>query len=60
MWTDSKIIKFKVPIWKISWSLTGNYLAVAGADNIIYVYEEKSTDNWEQISEVNENSKIAQ
>ena len=53
-WIDTKLPKFRVPVWRVSWSLAGNMLAVAAADNNVYVYEEKTARKWEQIAEVND------
>ncbi len=55
-WTEVHLPEFRFPVWRVSWSLTGNYLAVAGADNIVYVYEEKTPDKWEVVSEMNQNN----
>ena len=55
-WIESKVIKFKVSVWKVSWSLVGDLLAIATADNFVYVYEEKEPDKWELISEIDPNT----
>ena len=55
-WTETKLPKFRVPVWRVSWSLAGNLLAVACADNIVFVYEEKTVDKWEAVAEMNQNS----
>ncbi|EGR33337.1 protein transport protein sec13, putative [Ichthyophthirius multifiliis] len=48
------IEKFGVPVWRISWSQTGNMLAVSGTnvnqDNIVVVFQENENSEWEQIS----------
>ena len=54
-WVEKKIVKGTVPVWRVSWSLAGNLLAVAGADNVVHVYEEKANDKWEMISEMSQN-----
>ena len=48
-WTQSTRIKSKLPVWKASWSLLGNLLAVSAANNVVNVYEEKEIDNWELV-----------
>ena len=55
-WVESKLGDFKVPIWRVSWSLAGNLLAVASADNLVHVYEEKTPDKWEAVAELNQNA----
>ena len=54
-WVELKLPKFRVSVWKVSWSLVGDLLAVAAADNFVYVYEEKEPDKWELISEIDQN-----
>lgn len=44
-----------MPVWRVSWSLAGNLLAIAAADNSVTVYEEKVEGAWEKISQVNDN-----
>ena len=53
-WEDPKVLRFIGPVWRVSWSLAGNMLAVAAADNVVYVYEEKETGKWEPVSEMSE------
>lgn len=48
-WNSPFIIETKVDVWRVSWSLAGNLLAVSAADNVVFVYEEKEIDNWELV-----------
>jgi protein transport protein SEC13 len=32
-WTVKELPTFDLPVWKVSWSLVGNMLAVGGGDN---------------------------
>jgi len=43
------------PVWRVSWSITGNILAVSGgASNSVTLWKE-SVDDWQCISEIDEN-----
>ncbi|KAK9134053.1 hypothetical protein Scep_013581 [Stephania cephalantha] len=38
---EGKVLKdFKTPVWRVSWSLTGNILAVADGDNNVTLWKE--------------------
>ncbi len=39
-WKKSKVLQFKHKVWKVSWSLTGNILAVAQGDNKVSLWKE--------------------
>jgi len=41
-------------IWRVSWSITGNILAVSGGDNNVTLWKE-SMDEWKCISQIDEN-----
>ncbi|ODQ63055.1 protein transport protein SEC13 [Nadsonia fulvescens var. elongata DSM 6958] len=41
-------------IWRVSWSLSGNVLAVSGGDNKITLWKENINGDWEQSGEVEE------
>jgi protein transport protein SEC13 len=45
--------KFTVPVWRVSWSVAGNLLAVSAGDNVARVYKENTDGLWEQVSNVN-------
>lgn len=57
-WVQTKLPKFRVPAWKLSWSLTGSYLAVACGDNVVYIFEEKSKEKWEIVSVSKDKSQL--
>jgi len=42
------------PVWRVSWSITGNILAVSGASNTVTLWKE-SVDEWQCISRIDEN-----
>ncbi|OIT33727.1 PREDICTED: protein transport protein SEC13 homolog B-like [Nicotiana attenuata] len=49
---DGKVLKdFKNPVWRVSWSLTGNLLAVAAGDNNVTLWKEAE---WQEVSTVDQ------
>lgn len=44
--------KFPDVLWRASWSLSGNILAISGGDNKITLWKEKLTGTWESAGEV--------
>eukprot|EP00826_Nyctotherus_ovalis_P036785 TRINITY_DN3292_c0_g1_i13.p2 TRINITY_DN3292_c0_g1~~TRINITY_DN3292_c0_g1_i13.p2 ORF type:complete len:100 (+),score=28.81 TRINITY_DN3292_c0_g1_i13:853-1152(+) len=55
-WNNPFLIEVKVEVWRVSWSLMGNLLAVSAADNVVFVYEEKEIDNWELVVDTGKDS----
>ncbi|KAJ1679881.1 GTPase-activating protein S13 [Spiromyces aspiralis] len=45
-------------VWRVSWSLSGNVLAVSCGDNKITLWKENLQGQWERISEYNEKGPI--
>lgn len=45
--------KFKDTLWRTSWSLSGNVLAVSCGDGMIYLFKEGIKGGWECVSELN-------
>ncbi|KAJ0491008.1 putative transcription factor WD40-like family [Helianthus annuus] len=37
-WNGKVLYDFKVPVWRVYWSLTGNLLAVAAGDNSVCIW----------------------
>jgi len=46
--------KFDVPLWKVSWSHCGSYLAVSGGDNSVYIFSENVDGTFEELSQINQ------
>ncbi|KAK3286949.1 protein transport protein Sec13 [Cymbomonas tetramitiformis] len=42
----------KVPVWRVSWSVTGNILAVSDANNQVTLWHEQLDGTWAQVSSV--------
>ncbi len=41
---------FQVPVWKLSWSVTGNILGVSDANNTATMWKETIDGTWQQIA----------
>jgi len=46
------------PMWRVSWSLTGNILAVSSGDNKVSLWKESPDGKWKQISTLDQNGHI--
>ena len=53
-WTLSKTLNFDAVLWRVSWSLSGNILAVSGGDNKVTLWKEDLRGEWEMVREVTE------
>jgi protein transport protein SEC13 len=53
-WTLAKTLDFEAVTWRVSWSLSGNVLAVSGGDNKVSLWKEDLKGNWEMVREVTE------
>ncbi|KAK3820309.1 MAG: WD40 repeat-like protein [Benniella sp.] len=51
--------KFADVVWRVSWSLSGNILAVSCGDNKITLWKEMLTGEWECVSEMEEKAMAA-
>lgn len=50
---EGKVLKdFGTPVWRLSWSLTGNILAVADGNNDVTLWKEVADGEWQQVSSV--------
>jgi len=50
---SNELYQFPDVVWHVSWSFTGNILAVSGGDNEVTLWKESEDNKWEKISEVN-------
>jgi len=53
-WTKKILPKFPDVVWRVSWSITGNILAVAGGDNKVTLWKESTDGDWRCISTIDE------
>eukprot|EP00735_Rhodelphis_limneticus_P007494 TRINITY_DN2004_c0_g1::TRINITY_DN2004_c0_g1_i1::g.21929::m.21929 TRINITY_DN2004_c0_g1::TRINITY_DN2004_c0_g1_i1::g.21929 ORF type:complete len:326 (+),score=47.80,sp/P55735/SEC13_HUMAN/58.88/3e-119,WD40/PF00400.27/0.067,WD40/PF00400.27/1.5e-10,WD40/PF00400.27/2.7e-05,WD40/PF00400.27/2.4e-05,WD40/PF00400.27/1.9e-09,WD40/PF00400.27/9.5e-06,TFIIIC_delta/PF12657.2/10,TFIIIC_delta/PF12657.2/3.3,TFIIIC_delta/PF12657.2/24,TFIIIC_delta/PF12657.2/0.07,Apc4_WD40/PF12894.2/4.8e+02,Apc4_WD40/PF12894.2/0.26 T len=51
-WTSKTLPVFPACVWRVSWSPTGNLLAVASGDNKVSLWKEGIDGEWSNISEV--------
>lgn len=51
---DCKVLEFDAPVWRVSWSLSGNVLAVSGADNQVSLWKENLRGEWERFKTIEE------
>lgn len=51
-WNPSVLHTFDDVVWNVSWSLSGNILAVSGGDNKVSLWRENIEGQWNLISEV--------
>eukprot|EP00271_Cylindrocystis_brebissonii_P021738 TRINITY_DN7944_c0_g1_i1.p1 TRINITY_DN7944_c0_g1~~TRINITY_DN7944_c0_g1_i1.p1 ORF type:complete len:305 (-),score=24.09 TRINITY_DN7944_c0_g1_i1:1205-2119(-) len=51
-WESHVLHDFKVPVWRVSWSLTGNVLACADANNHVTLWKEAVDGEWAQVSSI--------
>lgn len=64
IWTQAKsseawdqpteLSDFNTTVWRVSWSITGNVLAVSCADNKVTLWKQALDGNWQNVGEVNE------
>jgi protein transport protein SEC13 len=51
-WEGLTLHDFKTPVWRVSWSLTGNILAVSDANNNVTLWKEAVDGEWAQVTTV--------
>jgi len=49
-WQPTVLPTFEDPVWRVSWSLTGNILAVSSGDNTVTLWKAALDGTWSQIS----------
>jgi len=55
LWNNGTVLahEFNAPVWKVSWSVTGNILAVSSGDNKVTLWKE-TDKQWVKLTEMNE------
>jgi protein transport protein SEC13 len=51
-WNPKTLNTFDDVVWHVSWSISGNMLAVSGGDNKVSVWKESLDSSWLCISDV--------
>lgn len=47
-------MQFEAVVWRVSWSLSGNVLAVSGGDNKVTLWKESLREGWECVKTIEE------
>jgi len=53
-WEPTLLRVFDAPVWRVSWSITGNVLAVSTGDHKVTLWKQSVDETWVQISTVDE------
>lgn len=53
-WSLAKTLEFDSVCWRVSWSMSGNVLAVSGGDNRVTLWKETLKGGWDCVKEVTE------
>jgi protein transport protein SEC13 len=48
-WQMKLVHNFGAPVWKLSWSVAGNILAVSDANNAVSLWKETLDGVWQQV-----------
>ncbi|KAL3815285.1 hypothetical protein ACHAXA_010096 [Cyclostephanos tholiformis] len=51
-WTPTLLNTFDDPVWRVSWSITGNILAVSSGDSNVTLWKEGLDGSWSTVSRV--------
>lgn len=51
---SSRVIQFETVLWRVSWSLSGNVLAVSAGDNRVSLWKENLRGEWECVKTIEE------
>ena len=51
---ESQKLEFDNVLWRVSWSLSGNILAVSGGDDKVSLWKENLKGQWEKIKDIEE------
>jgi len=56
-WTSTLLKTFDAPVWRVSWSTSGNVLAVSSGDHKVTLWKQSIDESWIQISNLDDSSK---
>lgn len=48
-WEGKLIHDFRVPVWRVNWSVTGSILAVSDGNNAVTLWKETVDGVWQQV-----------
>lgn len=49
-WRPAEVCNRGTPVWRVSWSVTGNVLAVSDANNEVTLWKEALDRTWQQLA----------
>jgi protein transport protein SEC13 len=52
LWIPTRMRGFDSPVWRVSWSVTGNVLAVSTGDHSVTLWKQSVDEQWVQITSV--------
>jgi protein transport protein SEC13 len=58
VWKIKSPLSFSAPVWKVSWDIQGNCLAVSAADNITRIIREDADENFKVVTQIKQNGEI--
>ena len=53
-WEPTLLKEFEAPVWRVSWSITGNVLAVSTGDHRVTLWKQSVDESWLQITTVDD------
>ncbi|KAI9782972.1 MAG: GTPase-activating protein S13 [Geoglossum umbratile] len=53
-WKSTLLPPFEAVVWRVSWSLSGNVLAVSGGDNKVSLWKENLKGEWDVVKTIEE------
>jgi protein transport protein SEC13 len=56
VWTPTLLHSFDAPVWRLSWSITGNVLAVSTGDHMVTLWKQSVDETWVQITSVDDST----
>mmetsp|Transcript_20236 Transcript_20236/g.42115 ORF Transcript_20236/g.42115 Transcript_20236/m.42115 type:complete len:479 (+) Transcript_20236:162-1598(+) len=51
-WSSTTLPTFEDPVWRLSWSVTGNILAVSSGDSNVTLWKEELDGSWSRVTHV--------
>ncbi|KAH0558855.1 GTPase-activating protein S13 [Trichoglossum hirsutum] len=54
VWNSKPLTNFDAVLWRVSWSLSGNVLAVSGGDNKVSLWKENLKGDWDLVKTIEE------
>jgi protein transport protein SEC13 len=57
-WVPKLLHTFDAPVWRLSWSITGNILAVSSGENHVTLWKQMLDGSWTQVGQVEEPTRV--